>query len=120
MFGQRAKVDFTRLFAALQCGVDQRRDTLCCQVLDMESANQFQRINFRILDLLIKRVPIGDFFAVWHTDHQDRQARLAEEHVLDQIGVRLDVSVRGHGSVSRPKMIPIDKKVFVPGVFTVF
>ena len=69
---------------------------------------------------LIEGVPVGDILAVGHAHHQDGQAGLAEEHLFEVFFVRLDVSLVGHGAVAFPEGVPVDEKVLVLGLLTVF
>jgi len=50
---------------------------------------------------------------VWHVDHQDRQARPAEEHVLDPFGLGLDGALRRHLAVPVPERVPADEDVLL-------
>lgn len=60
---------------------------------------------------LIEGVPVGDLPAVRKPHHKDGQTWLAEEHIPDQGGIRLDIALSRHLPVALPETIPVDEKV---------
>ena len=102
-----------RPFARLYRRIDSSGQPVCLCILQAAGRHQILRVKHRIAHLLIEGVPVRPLAAIGHANHQDGQARLAEEHVLNQCRVWLDVSLRRHLALSRPEAVPVDKEVTV-------
>ena len=83
-------------------------------------SDQRERIDLVVDDFLIEGVPVRNVSAVRKTDHQDRQACLAEKHVFDVLFIRLNVAAFTHFAAALPELVPVDEEVAVFGCFTVF
>ena len=108
------------LFAPLQRGVHQLGNAAGRLILDAKALHQLAGVHLAVAHLLIEGVPVGHLAAVRHAHHQDGQAGLAEEHILDFFLVRLDVALFGHLAVAFQEPVPVDEEVLVAGVLAVF
>ena len=115
-----AEVHGGGLFAPLQRRVHQVRNAAGRLILDAQALHQLAGVHLAVAHLLIEGVPVGHLAAVRHAHHQDGQAGLAEEHIPNQLGIRLDVALLGHLAVSFPELVPVDEEVLIAGVLAVF
>ena len=84
-------------------------------VLQGQRGHERLLLQRRIAHLLIERVPVGDLAAVRQADHQQRQAGLAQKHVLHGGRVGLDIALRRHPPVALPEGVPVDEEIAVGG-----
>ena len=117
---QRAKVHFRRGLPGIQCPIDSRRKAKGLPILGVGRLHQVLGIHMVVVNALIEGIPVGDLPAVREAHHEDWQPRLAEEHVPDQGGIRLNIALSRHFTVALPKAIPVDEKVPEGGIVTVF
>ena len=73
-----------------------------------------------VVNALIEGIPVRDLPAVRKAHHEDGQTRLAEEHVPDQGGIRLNIALSRHFPVALPEAIPVDEKVPEGGRVAIF
>ena len=81
----------------------------------MELLQQILRVYGVVEHFLIECIPVRNLGAVRHTHHQNRQARLAEEHFIQIFFSRLNIPLCGHFPAAVPELIPVDEEIFIFG-----
>ena len=112
--------EFRRFLTCCDLFVDFLCDQICLIILHVSYLHDILCIQNRIFDFLIEGIPVRYIFPIRETYHQDRKTRLAEEHMLDQLLIRLDVAFLGHGSLTVPEFVPVNEEITIFGIVTIF
>jgi len=110
---EAAEVGVARAAAVVEDGVEPVGEHVGGAVLQGRRLHEVLGVHAWVAHLLVEGVPVGLLRAIGHADHEDRQAGLAEEHVLDEVLIGLDVALRGHLAVAVPERVPVDEEVRV-------
>jgi len=106
------QVDVVRGDAVLDGAVDHHRHRGCRGLVDA-GRDELVRGDGPVADLLVEGVPVGSLGAVREAHVQDRQARLAQEELLQILRAREHVAVRAHVAVLVPEGVPVHEEVLV-------
>ena len=112
--------EFCRFLTCCDLFVDFLCDQICLIILHVGYLHDILCIQDRIFDFLIEGIPVRYIFPIRETYHQNRKTRFAEEHMLDQLLIRLDVAFLCHGSLTVPEFVPVNEEITIFGIVTIF